>query len=78
VAERHGKVAERLQQINAGTAAGDVAQVGSELVYLTALSNVQLQIHDQMSKAAECFTRWPASPTRVSLSHDVSHDAHDL
>jgi hypothetical protein len=60
VEARETKIAEHLRQVHAGTATEDVAQLGSELVYLTGLSNIQLQVHDQLSKADKCYTRWTA------------------
>ena len=57
---RENKVADRLRELHAGTAPGDVVNLGADLLYLTGLSNVQLQIHDQMSKRDKCFSRWTA------------------
>jgi predicted ester cyclase len=57
-AEREGRVAERLMALHAGNSAADVVQLGSDLLYLEALSNIQLQIHEQQSRSEKCFTRW--------------------
>jgi predicted ester cyclase len=57
-AERESKVAERLIALHSGNSAGDVVQLGSDLLYLTALSDIQLQIHEQQSRSDKCFTRW--------------------
>jgi predicted ester cyclase len=57
-AEREGIVAERLQQLHAGSVSDEVVQLGSDLLYMPALSGIQLQIHEQQSKKDKCFTRW--------------------
>jgi hypothetical protein len=57
-ATREGIVAERLQQLHAGSAAADVVQLGSDLLYMPVLSGIQLQIHEQQSRKDKCFTRW--------------------
>ena len=57
-AEREGRVAQRLMGLHSGESAGDVVQLGSDLIYLTALSNIQLQIHEQLSRSSKCFTRF--------------------
>jgi len=56
---REGRVAEHLHALHSGTA-GEATQLGAELLYLPSLSGVQLQIHDQVSRADKCFTRWTA------------------
>jgi predicted ester cyclase len=56
--EREGNVAERLIALHSGDSTGDVVQLGSELLYLGALSGIQLQIHEQQSRSEKCFTRW--------------------
>jgi hypothetical protein len=57
-AKREGVVAERLQELHAGSASGEVVQLGSDLLYRPVLSGIQLQIHEQQSKKDKCFTRW--------------------
>jgi predicted ester cyclase len=57
-AKREGIVAERLQQIHAGSASDEVVQLGSDLLYLPVLSGIQFQIHEQQSRKDKCFTRW--------------------
>jgi predicted ester cyclase len=58
--ERESMVAEHLHALHSGKRAEQVAVLGSELLYVPSLSGIQLQIHDQMSKADKCFTRWTA------------------
>ncbi len=57
-AEREGIVAERLKELHSGSGPGDVVQLGSGLLYLDVLSGLQLQVHEQLSRADKCFTRW--------------------
>jgi hypothetical protein len=57
-AKREGFVAERLRLLHAGGAAGEVVQLGSDLLYMPVLSGIQVQIHEQQSKKDKCFTRW--------------------
>ena len=57
-AEREGIVASRLMALHAGNDDGETLQLGSDLLYLGALSNVQLQVHEQQSRSEKCYTRW--------------------
>ena len=57
-AKREGIVGDRLKELHAGAGPGTVVQLGSELLYLTALSGLQLQIQEQLSTGEKCFTRW--------------------
>ena len=55
---RQGAVTERLRELHAGEPTGEVVQLGSELIYLGALSGIQIQINEQMSSRDKCFTRF--------------------
>ena len=56
--EREVVVRDRLHALHAGQTDDTIANIGSELLYLSALSNMHVQIHDQLSKPTKCFTRW--------------------
>jgi hypothetical protein len=55
---RQTAVTERLRAIHAGEPADDVVQLGSDLIYIGALSGIQLEINEQMSSRDKCFTRF--------------------
>jgi predicted ester cyclase len=51
-------VAERLREIHTLQSTENVVQLGSDLLYLGALSGIQLQIKDQLNDQKKVFTRW--------------------
>jgi hypothetical protein len=51
-------VAKRLGELHAGSGSGDVLQLGSQLLYIDALSEIQLQIQEHVGDAAKVITRW--------------------
>ena len=57
---RETVVADHLKSVLAGNAAGDVVQLGSDLLYTQGLSGIQIQIQEQLSSKEKCFTRWLA------------------
>ena len=57
-AAREGKVAEHLKAVLTGNGAGEIVQFGSELLYTQGLSNLHLQVQDQLSGPDKCCTRW--------------------
>ncbi len=56
--EREEGIRTRLKAIHAGEAGGDVAQMGSDLLYIGQLSEVHVQVQDQFSTPEKCMTRW--------------------
>jgi predicted ester cyclase len=56
--ERDAIVAKRLAEVHAGSGSGDVVQLGSQLLYLDALSGIQLQIQEHVGGEAKIITRW--------------------
>jgi hypothetical protein len=57
-AKREGAVTERLMGIHSGAPLNEVVQLGSDLLYLSVLSGMQLQINEQLSTGEKCFSRW--------------------
>ncbi len=56
---RENMIADRLRAVHSGQQAlGDVTQIGAELLYLSALSGMQMDVHDQMSRSDRASTRW--------------------
>ena len=59
VQERETVVNTHLQALHTGqTEERPIPNIGSALLYLDGLSNIQFQINDQLSKADKCYTRW--------------------
>jgi len=56
--ERSAIVAKHLEAVHAGDSTGEVVQLGSQLLYLDALSGIQLQIQDHVADATKIVTRW--------------------
>jgi hypothetical protein len=56
--KREGIASDRLTALHTGESSGEIVQLGSELLYLSALSALQFQIQEQMSSKDKCFTRW--------------------
>jgi predicted ester cyclase len=52
------EAAERLRAVHSGQPVESVVQLGSDLLYLSALSGMQLQIKDQLNDQKKVFTRW--------------------
>ena len=56
--QREAPIRERIKAIHAGESGGDIAQMGSDLLYIGNLSNIHLQVQDQFSIPEKCMTRW--------------------
>jgi predicted ester cyclase len=56
--ERGAIIAKRLGEVHAGNGMGDVVQLGSQLLYIDALSGIQLQIQEHVGDQAKVITRW--------------------
>ena len=56
--KRTGIAAKRLNELHSGAGGGDVVQLGSQLLYLDALSDVQLKIQDHLLDSTRIVTRW--------------------
>lgn len=54
----HAVVADRIRGLHEGRGTDSVVQLGSELLYVGALSGVEVQIQDQVNEGNKCFTRW--------------------
>jgi predicted ester cyclase len=52
------EAADRLRAVHAGQPIESIVQLGSDLLYLSALSGMQLQIKDQLNDQKKVFTRW--------------------
>lgn len=51
-------VTERLKGLHTGEAAENIAQLGSNLLYLDSLSGIRLQVNDQLNDRNKVFSRW--------------------
>ena len=51
-------VTDRLQALHAGQGNQDVVQLGSDLLYLGALSGIRLMISEQVTDRQKVFSRW--------------------
>ncbi len=56
--ERQAIVAKRLGEVHSGGGSPDVVQLGSQLLYLDALSAIQLQIQEHLGDKSKIVTRW--------------------
>ena len=54
----HSAVSERLQAIHSGAGHENVVQLGSELLYVDSLSDIRLQITDQLNDGGKTYSRW--------------------
>jgi predicted ester cyclase len=56
---RESMITDRLHAIHRGQESpSEVTQIGSELLYLSALSGMQVQVHDSMSRSDRASVRW--------------------
>ena len=56
--KREEPIRDRLKALHAGETGSDVAQMGSDLLYIGQLSSVHFQVQDQFSLPEKCMTRW--------------------
>ena len=56
--QREGIVVDQLKTVLTGNPAGEVVQLGSDLLYTQGLSGINLQVQEQLSGPDKCFTRW--------------------
>jgi len=58
--KREAIVSDHLKSVLVGSEAGNVVQLGSDLLYTQGLSGIQIQVQEQLSSKEKCFTRWLA------------------
>ena len=57
-ARRRDVAKAHLTALHSGNPSKDVVQLGSDLLYIPALSNLQFQIQDQMASSEKVYSRW--------------------